>query len=81
MQHFLRIILISGLIFSVECLWAQPSTGGPCGMPGQPPCDPGPPPVPLSGIEILVGAGALLGAKRFLANRKQIEQGSGEIKP
>lgn len=27
-------------------------------------------PVPITGIEILVGAGALLGAKRMIANRK-----------
>lgn len=27
-------------------------------------------PVPITGIEILVGAGALLGAKRLITNRK-----------
>lgn len=37
-----------------------PGGGGPGG--GQP--------VPLTGIELLIGAGALLGAKRVLASRK-----------
>jgi hypothetical protein len=76
MRHLLRIILIFGLLVSVNSLRAQPGGPGGCGTPNKPPCDPGPPPVPLSGIEILLGAGALLGAKRFLGNRKQKEEGS-----
>ena len=35
-----------------------------------PPDPPPPNPVPISGIEILLGAGALLGAKRFLNSQK-----------
>lgn len=34
-----------------------------------PPGDPGAP-VPITGIEILIGAGVLLGAKRILSKRK-----------
>jgi hypothetical protein len=30
-------------------------------------------PVPITGIEILLGAGALLGARRFMAGRKKKE--------
>jgi hypothetical protein len=38
------------------------------GQPGDPP--PPNPPVPISGIEILLGAGALLGVKRLHTLRK-----------
>lgn len=52
---FVMILIIPFLVFG------QPTGGGPP-SPMQP--------VPITGIEILVGAGALLGAKRMLANRK-----------
>ncbi len=38
-------------------------------QPGEPPPDIGAP-VPITGIEILIGAGALLGAKKMMAHRK-----------
>lgn len=51
-----------GLLILLNCILvgAQPV----------PPDPPPPNPVPISGIEILIGAGALLGAKRFLHLRK-----------
>lgn len=50
----LLLILLSGY-----SLFAQP--GGPGGDPDL---------VPISGVEVLLGAGVLLGAKRFIAHRK-----------
>jgi hypothetical protein len=38
-------------------------------QPGPPPPDPGEP-VPISGIEILMGAGALLGGRHLLKRKK-----------
>lgn len=38
-------------------------------QPGPPPPDPGEP-VPISGIEILMGAGALLGGRQLLKRKK-----------
>lgn len=52
-------LIFSLLLFSVS-LWAQP--GDPGGDPDNV--------VPITGIEWLLGAGALLGARRFLENRK-----------
>ncbi len=49
-------------LFSVV-VYAQAGGGIP---PGPPPANP----VPISGIEILLGAGALLGAKRYWNGRK-----------
>lgn len=41
---------------------AQPTGGGPGG---------GPPPVPISGIELLIVAGGLWGAKKIFENRRK----------
>jgi len=51
----LFLILVAGVSF------AQPGGGGPGG---------GGPPVPISGIEVLIGAGALWGAKKVRDYRK-----------
>lgn len=59
---FLLVVSLS-LICSISVL-AQP-----CGTPGLPPCDPGDP-VPITGIELLIGAGALLGAKKLRQRKK-----------
>ncbi len=68
MRLLLALVVVTMLSFASLQSQAQP---GPinCGTPGNPPCGPGAP-VPLSGIEILIGAGALLGIKRIFANRK-----------
>jgi hypothetical protein len=71
-QFLLHAVLIIALTTTTN-LFAQPGAG--CGSPGNP-CDPGPPPVPITGIEILLGAGALLGAKKFVDRRKKKEAGS-----
>ena len=60
----LAFILIMSLFYTTS--EAQP---GGCGAFPLPPCGPGEP-VPITGIEILIGAGALLGAKRMIARRK-----------
>ncbi len=52
--------LLIALLFFCSPLLAQP------GDPG----DGGDPDVPISGIEVLIGAGALLGAKKMYAKRK-----------
>jgi hypothetical protein len=54
--------LIATLIFTLICGlgWAQP---------GDPPPDPGEP-VPITGIEILIGAGAALGFRKFYQKKK-----------
>jgi len=57
-QKMMRLVLGIVLLFSCIIVNAQP---------GPPPTNP----VPITGIEILVGAGALLGAKRMVANRKK----------
>jgi len=56
----LRVVLVLVLFFSMNISHAQPIPDGP----------PPPNPVPITGIELLIGAGALLGAKRMLSNRK-----------
>lgn len=45
---------------------------GAVGQPGNPPPDPGNP-VPISGIEILLGLGALLGIRRYWVSSKKGE--------
>lgn len=67
MRHLITLIGI--LLLSCTGLFAQPGDPGDCGTLGNPPCDPGQP-APITGIEILIGAGALLGAKRMIKNRK-----------
>jgi hypothetical protein len=59
-----KLFLIGSFILSAHLLMAQP---------GPPPPDPGPP-VPISGIEILLGAGAVVGIKRLLDNRKKVNR-------
>lgn len=53
---------IATLIFVLisSFVWAQP---------GDPPPDPGEP-VPITGIEILIGAGAALGLRKFYQKKK-----------
>lgn len=73
MRFLLPLLLVTILSLSV-CL---PAMAQECCQPGDPgypneccpPIDPGAP-VPITGIEILIGAGALLGAKKILGNRK-----------
>jgi len=60
------------VVLTVCCLSLTVSAQ-PCGPPPLPPCPDGPPPanpVPISGIEILIGAGAVLGARKMIASRK-----------
>jgi hypothetical protein len=59
---FRKTIIVFILLISGHFSFAQPT----------PPGDPGPDPdtVPISGIEVLIGAGALLGGKRILDSRK-----------
>lgn len=61
-----RLIFLAGLLLSATFLVAQPA---PPGLPG----DPGDtnPTVPISGIEILLVGGGILGIKKlYLRNRK-----------
>jgi hypothetical protein len=74
MRHLRKIVLIVIMLASSPIVFGQ-ACGGPaqppcCGGDGQPPCDPDSPPVPITGVEFLIGAGALLGARRFWNNRK-----------
>ncbi len=70
MRHLITLVLFTVLFVASFHSEAQPGGGpGLCGTPGNPPCGPGAP-VPITGIEILIGAGALLGARRMIANRK-----------
>lgn len=54
-----RSLLSGALILITLICYSQPST---------PPTDPDAP-VPITGIEILIGAGALLGAKKLLQRK------------
>lgn len=60
-----RILIIIVLFFLPFLVNAQP----PCFVPPCPDEDAGANPVPLGGVELLIGAGALLGAKRILVSR------------
>jgi len=57
-----KLILFSLFLFTFILAEAQP--------PGDPNVDPDNP-VPLSGIEILLASGALLGARRFMQYKKK----------
>jgi hypothetical protein len=56
---FLLAIAVVILVISTQPVYAQPG-GDPCPFP---PCNPD---VPISGIEILLAAGGVLGVKRIL---------------
>ncbi len=58
----MRLGLVIIFIFSSVLLFAQPGGGGPGGG--------GDPDVPLGGIELLIAAGALFGAKKVLDKKK-----------
>jgi hypothetical protein len=58
--RFLRYFFIGALVLMANYVIAQV---------GAPPPDPGDP-VPITGIEILLGAGALYGSKRLIESRK-----------
>lgn len=58
----MRLRLVAFLLFFSSILAAQPGGGGPGGG--------GDPDVPLGSIEILVVAGALLGVKKAIEQRK-----------
>lgn len=53
------------LFFAVGGLFAQPGGGRPC---PKPPC---PPPVPITGIEYLIGLGGLYGIRKLIKSQKQ----------
>lgn len=57
-----RILLLAFFAISGFAVFAQPGGGGPGG---------GGPPVPISGIEILIGAGAAYGVSRKWLRKKQ----------
>jgi hypothetical protein len=61
---FLVLVAIVILVGPIQTVWAQPP-GDPC--PGGPPCDPE---VPISGIEILLALGGLLGIRKLLTSKK-----------
>ena len=65
-MKFLRLLFLTAFFcLSFFLGFAQPGGGGkPC---PKPPC---PPAVPISGIEILIGGGVLLGLKRMLNRSK-----------
>lgn len=60
-DKLLRVIMGLVFVFSGLTGYAQPP------VPDEPPP---PNPVPISGIEILVGVGALLGVRRLIQHRK-----------
>jgi hypothetical protein len=80
-MRILNLIMIVLLLFisfsnsyAQSCDDTTPLGPGICCVGGVPiTCDAGPPPVPITGIELLLGAGALLGARRFMAGRKKKE--------
>lgn len=67
-----RFLIGLVFIFSSVMLNAQGGGGGlpPCPIPPCPGDPPPPNPVPITGIELLIGAGALFGAKRMIMNRQ-----------
>jgi hypothetical protein len=54
-------------LFFLCLFWLVSTSVG--AQPGPPPPDPGEP-VPISGIEVLLGAGALLGGRQILKRKK-----------
>ncbi|MBS1487353.1 MAG: hypothetical protein JST43_07160 [Bacteroidetes bacterium] len=61
----MRLLFFSVLFLAVANLSAQPGGGRPC---PKPPC---PPPVPITGIEYLVGLGGLYGVRRLLKSKNK----------
>jgi hypothetical protein len=61
MSKIFRLFLVLSLIFVVYALQAQP--GDPGGNPDNP--------VPLGGLELLIGGGLLLGIRSLLSRRKK----------
>lgn len=59
---FLRIIFSAVLCVLVITVYAQP------GLPGDPSGDPD---VPITGIEILLAIGGILGLRRFLSSKQR----------
>jgi hypothetical protein len=60
-SHLVFFLLVFALVILVFPVYAQPGGGGnPCPFP---PCNPD---VPISGIEVLLVAGGVLGVKRIL---------------
>lgn len=64
LNSFLRSLVITALVVVAFAANAQPGGGRPCPLP---PC---PPPVPISGIEYLIGLGGLYGMRNLLKSRK-----------
>ncbi|MGM0582049.1 MAG: PID-CTERM protein-sorting domain-containing protein [Bacteroidota bacterium] len=60
-------LIFSLLIISFYSLNAQPGGGGDGGTPN----DPGDNPVPITGIEYLIAAGAAFGAKKIYDKKKK----------
>jgi len=65
---FLRPVLILLFFLSSFSLFSQPPC--PTCPPGDPPSDPDAD-VPITGIEVIVGVGALFGAKKYFDLRKK----------
>lgn len=65
-KHFVKCFILSGvlLLMLTFSLRAQPGGGGNPGQGG------GGPPVPISGIEVLIAAGGALGIWKALSRRK-----------
>lgn len=61
-----KIIFMVGFMAASISLLAQPGPGNP----------PPPNPVPINGVELLLGAGALLGMKKLWDQRKKSESNS-----
>lgn len=59
-------LIVSFLFMSYFTLHAQPGGGD-----GGPPTDPGDNPVPITGIEYLIAAGAAFGAKKIYDKKKK----------
>ena len=65
-KFIIHTAVILVLIFNSQNSIAQPGGGHkPC---PKPPC---PPPVPITGIEILIGIGGILGLKKAIQNKKK----------
>lgn len=59
----------SFFIFFILCFMVVPHVIGQIGPPENPAGDPDA--VPITGLEVLLGAGALLGVKRLLGKKKE----------